>query len=311
MTRQATASSEPVAPAEAAAADTSRPIIRARGLAKQYGDFTALDHVDFDVAPGRILGVIGANGAGKTTLLNAILGLIPHEGELTVFGRDPARERALLMRDVCFIADVATLPKWMTAAQVFDYVEGVHPGFDRTVALDFLSRTSVPLSKKIKKLSKGMTTQLHLSIVMAIDARLLVLDEPTLGLDILFRKQFYRSLLEEYFDDSRTIIVTTHQVEEIEHILTDVMFIRDGRIVLEAETEALESRFAQVSVDAGHADALRGLGPLYESGSLGRKTFAFDGADRAELQRFATPQRMSLADIFVATMQGAPTGDSQ
>ena len=284
--------------------DAGEPIIRARGLAKAFGRFQAVRGVDFEVRRGQILGVIGANGAGKTTLLNAVLGLTNYDGELEVFGRDPARERAQLMNDVCFIADVATLPKWMTARQIFDYVEGVHPKFVRCVAEDFLSRTKVPLDKRIKKLSKGMTTQLHLSVVMAIDAKLLVLDEPTLGLDIVFRKQFYRSLLEEYFDDNRTIIVTTHQVEEVEHILTDVMFVRDGRIVMEAPTDALEDRFAQLSVDRTRAEAVRALGPIYETEGLGRVNFVFENPDRAQLQAHGDLHRMNLADIFVAKMEG-------
>ncbi|RMF16204.1 MAG: ABC transporter ATP-binding protein, partial [Alphaproteobacteria bacterium] len=205
-----------------------KPVIRARALSKRYGDFVALHPSSFEIPLGRIYGVIGPNGAGKTTLLDSMLGLISYEGELDVLGREPLRERAQLMEDACFIADVATLPRWMRVVDLLDYVEGVHPRFDRSRALDFLARTNIPLGKRVRALSKGMITQLHLAIVMAIDARLLVLDEPTLGLDILFRKNFYTALLEEYFDESRTILVATHQVEEVEHILTDVLFIKQG-----------------------------------------------------------------------------------
>ncbi|GER02221.1 ABC transporter ATP-binding protein [Iodidimonas gelatinilytica] len=280
------------------------PVIEATGLAKQYGKFTALKGVDFTIPLGRIYGVIGANGAGKTTLLNAILGLIPFDGDVRVLGKDPGRQRDELMKEVCFIADVATLPRWMKVSQLLDYVEGVHPRFSRTATLNFLERTKIPQNKAIKALSKGMVTQLHLAIVMGIDARLLVLDEPTLGLDILFRKAFYRDLLEEYFDEERTIIVTTHQVEEIEHILSDVMFIRDGEIVLDAPADDLNERFFELVTDNDHADAARALNPIQESRSLGRCSFVYEDADRAALKQLGDIRRMSLADIFVAKMSG-------
>ena len=275
------------------------PIVKATGLSKHYGRFAALDQASFEIPEGHIYGVIGANGAGKSTMLNAILGLTKYEGELSVLGLDPATQRAQLMHDICFIADVATLPKWMTAEDLFTYVEGVHPRFDRKVAEDYLSRTKVPKNKRVKKLSKGMTTQLHLAVVMAIDAKLLVLDEPTLGLDIIFRKQFYQSLLEEYFDEKRTIIVTTHQVEEVEHILSDVIFIRDGRIVLDSSTQDLQRQFAEVVVDKETAELLRPLGPIYERQALGRVSLVFENPDHEKLRAHG-PKGLGLADIFVA-----------
>lgn len=279
-------------------------VIEARDLGKSYGKFRALDGVNFEVPLGRIVGVIGANGAGKTTMLNAVLGLTRYDGFLRVMGQDPSTNRARLMEDVCFISDVATLPRWMRVNQVLDYVESVHPKFSRKVALEYLKRTTVPLNKKVRQLSKGMITQTHLAVVMAIDAKLLVLDEPTLGLDIIFRKGFYSSLLEEYFDKHRTIVVTTHQVEEIEHILTDAMFIHDGKLVLNESLDDLAERFAQVTVDEGTAGKARALKPIYEAGTLGKRTFVFDGADRAKLKKLGDVKRVGLADLFVAIMTG-------
>lgn len=280
------------------------PVIQARGLSKSYNGFAALKDATFTIPLGRIVGVIGSNGAGKTTLLNSILGLVRYDGDLEVLGLNPATHRAALMRDVCFIADVATLPRWMRVAQVLDYVAGVHPRFDRARALDYLARTTVPLDKRVRALSKGMVAQVHLAIVMAVDAKLLVLDEPTLGLDIIFRKTFYANLLEDYFDKERTIIVTTHQVEEVEHILSDVMFIRDGRVVLDATTDALGERFVEVMVDAERADEARAMGPLAEREAFGRKVFVFENPDRDRLAALGDCRRMGLADIFVAKMTG-------
>ena len=276
--------------------------IQARGLRKSYGPTKALDGVDLTVEEGRILGLIGPNGAGKTTALNAILGLTPCEGSLEVLGRDPWRARDELMREVCFIADVAVLPRWMKVRQALDYVGGVHPRFDRARAEAFLARTSIPLDKKVGKLSKGMVTQLHLALVMAIDAKLLVLDEPTLGLDILFRKQFYDTLLNDYFDGKRTIVVTTHQVEEIQHVLTDLVFIRHGRIVLESTMEAFEGRYAEVMVGPQEAAAARALGPIHERQVFGRSIFLFEGKDRAELEALGEVRTPGIADVFVAVM---------
>ena len=276
--------------------------IEARGLRKTYGATKALDGVDLKVEEGRILGLIGPNGAGKTTVLNAILGLTPCEGELRVLGRDPWRERDELMREVCFIADVAVLPRWLKVSQALAYVAGVHPRFDIAKARGFLARTSIPLDKKIGKLSKGMVTQLHLALVMAIDAKLLVLDEPTLGLDILFRKQFYDSLLNDYFDGKRTIVVTTHQVEEIQHVLTDLVFINHGRIVLEATMEGFESRYAEVMVRPEQAAEARSLGPIHERQVFGRSIFLFEGADRARLELLGEVRTPGIADVFVAVM---------
>src|SRR5216117_3332412 len=255
--------------------------IEARRLRKVFGTTVALDGVNLRVEEGRILGIIGPNGAGKTTALNAILGLTPYQGQLNVLGRDPWTERDQLMRDVSFIADVAVLPRWMRVSQALDYVAGVHPRFDRAKAEGFLAKTSIGHASKVRELSKGMVTQLHLAVVMAIDARLLVLDEPTLGLDILFRKQFYDSLLHDYFDRSRTIVVATHQVEEIQHVLTDLVFIDRGRIVFESSMEELESRYLEVMVRPDQLAAARALKPMYERQVFGRTVLLFDAVERA------------------------------
>jgi ABC-2 type transport system ATP-binding protein len=276
--------------------------IEARGLRKTYGTTKALDGVDLKVEEGRILGLIGPNGAGKTTALNAILGLTSCDGELKVLGRDPWNERDELMRDVCFIADVAVLPRWMKVSQALDYVAGVHPKFDRARAQGFLAKTQIPIEKKIGKLSKGMVTQLHLALVMAIDAKLLVLDEPTIGLDILFRKQFYDSLLNDYFDGKRTIVVTTHQVEEIQHVLTDLVFIKDGRVVLESSMESFESRYAEVMVRPEQVEEARALKPLHERQVFGRSIFLFEGQDRSRLEALGEVRTPGIADVFVAVM---------
>src|ERR1700684_1720848 len=258
-------------------------VIETRGLRKAFGTTIALDGIDLRVEEGRILGLIGPNGAGKTTALNAILGLTPYQGELRVLGRDPWAERDQLMRDVCFIADVAVLPRWIRVSQALDYVAGVHPRFDRAKAEAFLAKTAIRRASRVRELSKGMVTQLHLALVMAIDARLLVLDEPTLGLDLLYRKQFYDSLLNDYFDHSRTIVVTTHQVEEVQHILTDLMFIDRGRIVLDCSMEAFEGRYAERTVNLANLAAARALKPIYERQAFGRTALLFDNADRAQL----------------------------
>jgi ABC-2 type transport system ATP-binding protein len=284
--------------------------IDARGLRKNFGTTVALDGVNLRVEEGRILGLIGPNGAGKTTALNAMLGLTPYQGELRVLGRDPWAERDQLMRDVCFIADVAVLPRWMRVSQALDYVAGVHPRFDRTKAEGFLARTSINRDSKIRHLSKGMVTQLHLALVMAIDARLLVLDEPTLGLDLLFRKQFYDSLLNDYFDRNRTIVVTTHQVEEIQNVLTDVMFIDRGRIVFDCSMEELESRYLEVMVHPEQLAAARTLKPIHERQAFGRTILLFDRGDRQQLAAFGEVRTPSIADLFVAVM-GNQAGSAQ
>src|SRR5665213_440931 len=259
------------------------PCIEARGLRKAYGATVALDGIDLSVETGRILGLIGPNGAGKTTALSAILGLTPYQGELKVLGRDPWRERDELMADVCFIADVAVLPRWMRVSQALDYVAGVHPRFDRAKAEGFLDRTTIKRTSKVGQLSKGMVTQLHLALVMAIDAKLLVLDEPTLGLDLLYRKQFYETLLNDYFDRNRTIVVTTHQVEEIQHILTDLVFIDRGRIVLATSMEDFERRYLEVMVSPENVAAARALKPIHERQVFGRGILLFDSVDRDRL----------------------------
>src|SRR5437899_766900 len=279
--------------------------IDARGLRKAFGTTVALDGVNLRVEEGRILGIIGPNGAGKTTALNAILGLTPYEGELNVLGRNPWTERDQLMRDVSFIADVAVLPRWIRVSQLLDYVAGIHPRFDRGQAQRFLATTTIGHGHKIRELSKGMVAQLHLALVMAIDARLLVLDEPTLGLDILYRKQFYDSLLNDYFDRSRTIVVTTHQVEEVQDVLTDLMFIDRGRIVLECSMEEFETRYLEVVVNPDQLAAARALKPMHERPAFGRNVLLFDRADRDQLAALGDVRRPSIADLFVAVMSPA------
>jgi ABC-2 type transport system ATP-binding protein len=284
--------------------------IEARGLRKAFGTTIAVDGVDLHVEEGRILGLIGPNGAGKTTALNAILGLTSYQGELKVLGRDPWTERDQLMRDVCFIADVAVVPRWIRVSQALDYVAGVHPRFDRTKAEAFLAKTSIRSANKVRELSKGMVTQLHLALVMAIDAKLLVLDEPTLGLDILYRKQFYDSLLNDYFDRNRTIVVTTHQVEEVQHVLTDVMFINRGRIVFACSMEEFESRYLEVMVNSEHVAAARALKPMHERQVLGRSILLFDAVDRQQLVALGDVRTPSIADLFVAVM-GNQAGEAK
>ena len=279
--------------------------IEARGLRKAFGTTIALDGVDLSVEEGRILGLIGPNGAGKTTALNAILGLVPYEGQLRVLGRDPWEQRDVLMRDVSFIADVAVLPRWMRVSQALDYVAGVHPRFDRAKAEGFLAKTTIQHRSKIAELSKGMVTQLHLALVMAIDARLLVLDEPTLGLDILFRKQFYDSLLNDYYDRSRTIVVTTHQVDELQNVLTDLMFIDRGRIVFSCSMEEFETRYFEVLVNPDQVAAARALQPMHERQMLGRSVLIFDRIPREELSALGEVRTPSIADLFVAIVGGA------
>jgi ABC-2 type transport system ATP-binding protein len=276
--------------------------IEARGLRKSYGSTIALDGVDLRVEEGRILGLIGPNGAGKTTALNAILGLTPYQGELKVLGRDPWTERERLMRDVSFIADVAVLPRWIRVSQAIDYVAGVHPRFRRAKAEALLDKTAIKRFSKVRELSKGMVAQLHLALVMAIDARLLVLDEPTLGLDILYRKQFYDSLLNDYFDGSRTIVVTTHQVEEIQDVLTDLMFINRGRIVFDCSMEDFEARYAEVMVHPERVAEGRALGPIRERQVFGRSILLFDDADRQQLTALGDVRTPSIADLFVAVI---------
>jgi ABC-2 type transport system ATP-binding protein len=276
------------------------PCIEARGLRKAFGKTVALDGIDLRVEDGRIVGLIGPNGAGKTTALNAMLGLVPYDGELRVLGRDPWKERDQLMRDVCFISDVAVLPRWIKVSQAIDFVAGVHPRFDRSKAEAFLAKTTIRHDQKVRQLSKGMVTQLHLALVMAIDARLLVLDEPTLGLDILYRKQFYDSLLNDYFDGNRTILVTTHQVDEIQNVLTDVVFIDRGRIVFQSSMEDVESRYAEVAVHPDKLGAARAFKPIHEREGFGRTILLFYGADPRQLSTLGDVHTPSIADLFVA-----------
>ena len=281
--------------------------IEAHGLRKTFGATVALDGIDLRVEEGRILGLIGPNGAGKSTALNAMLGLIPYQGDLRVLGRDPWSEHDALMREVCFIADVAVLPRWMRVAHALDYVGGVHPRFDRAKAEGFLGRTTIKRTSRIGQLSKGMVTQLHLALVMAIDARLLVLDEPTLGLDLLYRRQFYDTVLNDYFDKERTIVLTTHQVEEIENILTDVIFVRGGHVVLDSSVDALAQRYVQLTVAAEHVAQARQLKPFHEREVFGRTVMFFEGSAAAQLaagsNNLGEMRTPTIADLFVAKMQ--------
>ena len=283
------------------------PIISARGLTKRYGRTVAVDHIDLEIPPGRIVGLIGPNGAGKTSALKAILGLCTFDGELSVLGKNPSRERAALMEDVCFIADVAVLPRWIRVWQLIDVTEQIHQGFSRDTCMEYLAHTKISLNQKVKQLSKGMVAQLHLALVMAIDVKLLVLDEPTLGLDILYRKQFYTSLLNDYFDEDRTILITTHQVEEIEHILTDLIFIQDGKIVLDSSMEEVERRYLELMVRPEFAEQARNLKPMYERELFGRHIFLYDSVEREQLAALGEIHTPSVADLFVATMK---RGDS-
>ena len=292
-----------VAPkASPASSDAVSPILSVRGLEAWYGESHVLHGMSFDLNPGEVITLLGRNGAGKTTALNAILGLTPYQGELKVLGRDPWTERDQLMRDACFIADVAVLPRWMRVWQALDYFAGVHPRFDRAKAEGLLAKTTIRPTSKVRELSKGMVAQLHLALVMAIDAKLLVLDEPTLGLDILYRKQFYDSLLNDYFDHSRTIVVTTHQVEEVQDVLTDLMFINSGRIVLECSMEEFDSRYVEVMVNPEHVAAARALKPIHERPVFGRSVLLFDHVDRDQLNALGELRRPSIADLFVAVM---------
>jgi ABC-2 type transport system ATP-binding protein len=280
-------------------------VISARGLRKQYGKQVAIAGISFDIAPGRIVGLIGPNGSGKTTTLKAILGLTGFDGDLSVLGRDPRVQRDALMEDVCFIADVAILPGWLRVADAIDFVAGVHPRFDRSKAERYLAHTKLSPKMKVKTMSKGMVVQLHLALVMAIDARLLVLDEPTLGLDILYRKQFYQNLLEDYFDENKTIVITTHQIEEVEHILSDLMFIRDGKIVLASSMEEVGERYIEVMVGPQHVNPARALQPISERSVFGKSVMLFDGVARTQLAALGEVRTPSLADLFVATMKGS------
>lgn len=279
-------------------------VISAKNLTKKYGKQLAVDGIDFEIPAGRIVGLIGPNGSGKTTTLKAALGLIPFEGELRVMGLDPRTQRDALMQDVCFIADVAILPRWLKVRDAVDFVAGIHARFDRARAERYIANTRLKPEMKVKQMSKGMIVQLHLALVMAIDAKLLVLDEPTLGLDILYRKQFYQNLLEDYFDENKTIIITTHQVEEVEHILTDLMFIRDGKIVLAASMDEVGERYVEVMVPADKVNAANALQPIDQRTVFGKSVMLFDGVSRAQLAALGETRNPSVADLFVATMKG-------
>ena len=279
------------------------PIATLLNVTKKYGDTLALDNISLEIEPGRIVGLIGPNGAGKTTLLKCLLGLATCEGEIRVLGMDPVSQRRKLLEDVCFIADTAILPRWIKVSQAVEYVAGVHPRFNRDKAEEFLRETRIQPGKKVKELSKGMITQLHLALVMAIDARLLVLDEPTLGLDILYRKKFYTSLLNDYFDSERTILVTTHQVEEIEELISDLVFIRDGRLVLNRSMEDCQSGYVEVEVEPDQVEQARQLGPISERAALGSQVMIFEDIPRQQLTGLGKLRIPRIADLFVAKMQ--------
>jgi ABC-2 type transport system ATP-binding protein len=280
-------------------------LVSARGVSKRFGDVRAVDNVSFEVEKGRIMGLIGPNGAGKTTLLKAVLGLTDCDGDLSVLGLDPFRQRKQLMQNICFIADVAVLPRWITVSKLVDFMEWTHPNFSLERAEALLAETNVRSTAKVRELSKGMITQLHLSIIMAIDAKLLVLDEPTLGLDIIFRKEFYSNLLNDYFDGERTIIITTHQVEEIENLLTDIMFINDGKILLDASMESLSDRYVELLASGPKADQARELGPIAENQMFGKSVMLYEGVARDRLQDFGELRTPAVADLFVAKVKGA------
>ena len=278
-------------------------LVQARNVSKSFGATKAVDNVSFDIEGGRITGLIGPNGAGKTTLLKAVLGLTDCEGTLSVLGLDPFRQRKELMQNICFIADVAVLPRWIKVSQLLDFVEAVHPNFSRKTAEGLLSKTKVLPGAKVRQLSKGMVTQLHLSIITAIDAKLLILDEPTLGLDIIFRKEFYTNLLNDYFDGERTIMITTHQIEEIENLLTDVMFINDGRLVLNSRMDALPEKFSELLTSGEDTDKARKFGPIYESELFGKTVMTFEGVNRDDLRAFGELRTPDIADLFVAKVK--------
>jgi len=280
-------------------------LISAQNVSKSYGAVKAVDNVSFEIEKGRIMGLIGPNGAGKTTLLKAVLGLTDCKGNLSVLGLDPFRQRRELMQNICFIADVAVLPRWIRVSQLLDFLETVHPRFSRARAEELLARTDINAKSKVRQLSKGMVTQLHLSIITAIDASLLVLDEPTLGLDIIFRKEFYGNLLNDYFDEERTIIITTHQVEEIENLLTDVMFINHGKIVLDSDMDAIPDRFVELLASNAAAEEARKFRPIYEREVFGKKVLTFESVSRAELQSYGELRTPDIADLFVAKVKGA------
>ena len=280
-------------------------LVNARSVSKNFGAVRAVDNVSFEIEKGKILGLIGPNGAGKTTLLKAVLGLTDCEGDLSVLGFNPFKQRKQLMQNICFIADVAVLPRWIKVTQILDYVEAIHPNFSRSRAEELLLQTNVRSDAKVKELSKGMVTQLHLSIIMAIDAKLLVLDEPTLGLDILFRKEFYANLLNDYFDEERTILITTHQVEEIENLLTDVMFINDGKILLDSSMDALSDTYVEVLTSGEGAQKARGLGPIAENQMFGKSIMLFEGVSREHLEGLGELRIPSVADLFVAKIKEA------
>ena len=279
-------------------------VIEAQGMTKRYKSTVAVDNIDLQIPAGRIVGLIGPNGAGKTSALKAILGLATYEGELSVLGKCPSKDRAALMEDVCFIADVAVLPRWIRVWQLIELTEKIHSKFSREKCLQYLSKTKVTLDHRVKHLSKGMVAQLHLAIVMSIDVKLLVLDEPTLGLDILFRKEFYTNLLNDYFDEERTILITTHQVEEIEHILSDLIFIQDGRIALDSSMDDVQERYAELMVAPDMAAAARELQPMNERELFGRHIFLFQNTNRAQLKELGEVRTPSVADLFVAIMNG-------
>ena len=286
-------------------------VVKAHGVKKNYDNSYALNGIDLEVTSGQILGFLGPNGAGKSTFLQSVLGLINTEGNLEVLGLDPRRDRHKLLKEVCSITDVAVLPKWMTVQQLLDYMDGVHPGFHLDKCKSILSRTNIKLHSKIKVLSRGMVVQLHLSLVMAIDAKILVLDEPTLGLDLVYRKDFYSQLIEDYYEGDKTILISTHQVEEIEGVLSDAVFMNQGRIVMKDSIESINKKYLELRPDQNYLDAAKSLNPMHQRTELGRKVMLFEDIDKDKLTALGDVRPPVIADLFMAIMETSKKGGQQ
>ena len=288
--------------------DMTNAVINARNISKKYDDSYALDGIDLQVMQGQIMGLIGPNGAGKSTFLQSVLGLLKTEGTLEVLGLDPRKDRHKLLKEVCSITDVAVLPKWMTVIQLLNYMDGVHPGFSLEKCIDILSRTNIKLPSKIKVLSRGMVVQLHLSIVMAIDAKVLILDEPTLGLDLVYRKNFYSQLIEDYYEGNKTILISTHQVEEIEGVLSDAVFMNQGRIVMQDSIESINRKYLELRPDQNSVDTAKSLNPIHRRTELGREVMLFEDVDKDKLMELGDVRPPVIADLFMAIMETTKVG---
>ena len=284
-------------------------VIKANNISKKYDDSYALNGIDIEVSKGQIMGLIGPNGAGKSTFLQSVLGLLKTEGNLEVLGLDPRKDRHKLLKEVCSITDVAVLPKWMTVAQLLRYMEGVHPSFDINKCISILSRTNIKLPSKIKVLSRGMVVQLHLSLVMAINAKVLILDEPTLGLDLVYRKDFYSQLIEDYYEGNKTILISTHQVEEIEGVLSDAVFMNQGRIVMKDSIESINKKYLELRPDQKYLDTAKSLKPLHQRTELGRSVLLFENVEKEKLEAFGEVRPPVIANLFMAIMETTKQGD--